>query len=60
MAMGDDIMLNYQTLSFHDLATVRRLLNLRPAAEFEQWLEKQGVMEGGRLTSRAGDASLFF
>jgi ethanolamine ammonia-lyase large subunit len=60
MAMGDDIMLNYQTLSFHDLATVRRLLNLRPAAEFEQWLEKQGVMEDGRLTSKAGDASLFF
>jgi ethanolamine ammonia-lyase large subunit len=60
MAMGDDIMLNYQTLSFHDLATVRRLLNLRPAAEFEQWLEKHGVMEDGRLTSKAGDASLFF
>lgn len=29
--MGDDIMLNYQTNSFHDIATVRQLLNLRPA-----------------------------
>ena len=31
LPMGDDIMLNYQTNSFHDIATVRQLLNLRPA-----------------------------
>ncbi|RJF92059.1 ethanolamine ammonia-lyase subunit EutB [Noviherbaspirillum saxi] len=60
MAMGDDIMLNYQTLAFHDIATIRQLLNLRPAAEFEAWLEQQGVMENGRLTRKAGDASIFF
>lgn len=60
MGMGDDIMLNYQTTSFHDTATIRQLLNLRPAPEFEQWLEKYGIMEQGRLTARAGDASLFF
>ena len=60
MPLGDDIMLNYQTSAFHDTATVRQLLNLRPAPEFEVWLEKMGIMENGRLTPRAGDASLFF
>ena len=60
LPMGDDIMLNYQTNSFHDIATVRQLLNLRPAPEFEQWLELHGIMENGCLTSRAGDASIFF
>jgi len=60
LPMGDDIMLNYQTNSFHDIATVRQLLNLRPAPEFEQWLERYGIMENGCLTSRAGDASIFF
>jgi len=60
MPLGDDIMLNYQTSAFHDTATIRQLLNLRPAPEFEVWLEKMGIMENGRLTPRAGDASLFF
>ena len=60
MPMGDDIMLNYQTSAFHDTATIRQLLGLRPSPEFEKWLEKMGIMENGRLTPRAGDASLFF
>lgn len=60
MPLGDDIMLNYQTTAFHDTATVRQLLNLRPAPEFEAWLEKMGLMANGRLTQRAGDPSLFF
>jgi len=60
MAMGDDIMLNYQTNSFHDIATARALLSLRPAPEFEAWLEKRGIMQNGRLTEKAGDASVFF
>ena len=60
MAMGDDIMLNYQTLSFHDIATVRQLLDLRPAQEFEHWLERKGIMENGRLTRAAGDISMLF
>lgn len=60
MPLGDDIMLNYQTTAFHDTATVRQLLNLRPAPEFEAWLEKMGLIEDGRLTQRAGDPSLFF
>ncbi len=60
MPLGDDIMLNYQTSAFHDTATIRQLLNLRPCPEFEKWLEKMGIMCNGRLTSIAGDASLFF
>ncbi|EIC0495459.1 ethanolamine ammonia-lyase subunit alpha, partial [Salmonella enterica subsp. enterica serovar Enteritidis] len=60
MPLGDDIMLNYQTTAFHDTATVRQLLNLRPSPEFERWLETMGIMANGRLTKRAGDPSLFF
>ncbi|XNM65717.1 ethanolamine ammonia-lyase subunit EutB [Escherichia coli] len=50
MPLGDDIMLNYQTTAFHDTATVRQLLNLRPSPEFERWLETMGIMANGRLT----------
>jgi ethanolamine ammonia-lyase large subunit len=57
--MGDDIMLNYQTTSFHNNAALRELLGLRPAPEFEKWLEERGLWRGGRLTKRAGDASVF-
>ncbi|MBB1273890.1 ethanolamine ammonia-lyase subunit EutB [Psychromonas sp. SR45-3] len=60
MGMGDDIMLNYQTTSFHDTATTRQLLGLRPAPEFEAWMETMGLMENGRLTKKAGDPSIFF
>lgn len=60
MPMGDDIMLNYQTTAFHDTATARQLLNLRPAPEFEAWMETMGLMENGRLTAKAGDPSVFF
>ncbi|HQJ45466.1 MAG: ethanolamine ammonia lyase large subunit [Ignavibacteriales bacterium UTCHB2] len=57
--MGDDIMLNYQTTSYHDAATVRQLLNLRPCPEFEKWMEKMGLMADGKLTALAGDPSIF-
>ena len=36
---GDDIMLNYQSTSFHDALYLRRILNLRPAPEFERWMQ---------------------
>jgi ethanolamine ammonia-lyase large subunit len=39
---ADDIMLNYQSTSFHDALYVRKLLGLRPAPEFEVWLEGDG------------------
>lgn len=59
LPMGDDVMLNYQSTSFHDDATLRQLLGFRPAPEFEAWMEEMGLMSKGKLTSRAGDASLF-
>ncbi len=37
---GDDIMLSYQSSSFHDALYLRRALNLRPAPEFEVWLQR--------------------
>jgi len=47
---ADDIMLNYQSTSFHDALYVRHLLGLRPAPEFEAWLSAVGIAEGqGRL-----------
>jgi ethanolamine ammonia-lyase large subunit len=38
---SDDIMLNYQSTSFHDALYLRRLLNLRPAPEFEEWMRER-------------------
>ena len=42
---ADDVMLNYQSTSFHDALYVRKLLKLRPAPEFEAWLMKIGLMD---------------
>ncbi len=38
---GDDIMLNYQSTSFHDALYLRRVLNLKPAPEFEAWMQSR-------------------
>jgi len=48
---ADDIMLNYQSTSFHDALYARKVLGLKPSPEFEQWLQRQGIMnaEGGLL-----------
>jgi len=40
---SDDIMLNYQTTSFHDALYARRVLGLRPAPEFEAWLQQMQI-----------------
>jgi ethanolamine ammonia-lyase large subunit len=58
---ADDVMLNYQSTSYHDAATVRQILGLRPAPEFLAWLESRGLFEAGRLVApepRARDALL--
>jgi ethanolamine ammonia-lyase large subunit len=55
---ADDVMLNYQSTSFHDALYVRSLLGLRPAPEFEAWFEHHGpelpgalkLIEGGTLS----------
>ena len=44
---ADDVMLNYQSTSFHDALYLREVLGLRPAPEFEAWLEGIGLMDGG-------------
>ncbi|EEO9406094.1 ethanolamine ammonia-lyase subunit EutB [Listeria monocytogenes] len=56
---GDDVMLNYQTTGYHETATLRELFGLKPIKEFDQWMKKMGFSENGKLTSRAGDASIF-
>jgi ethanolamine ammonia-lyase large subunit len=43
VAGSDDIMLGYQSTSFHDALYARRLLGLKPAPEFEAWLRSMGI-----------------
>lgn len=43
---SDDVMLNYQSTSFHDALAVRRIFNLRPAPEFLDWLCEMGIYHG--------------
>jgi ethanolamine ammonia-lyase large subunit len=42
---ADDVMLGYQSTSFHDALAMRDLLGKRPAPEFEAWLARQGLMD---------------
>jgi ethanolamine ammonia-lyase large subunit len=56
---ADDIMLNYQSTSFHDALAMRQLLGLRTAPEFEDWLLRMGIREPGgalRLAPALPDA----
>ena len=49
---SDDIMLGYQSTSFHDALYIRRVLGKKPAPEFEAWLEKMQLVDGnGRVIS---------
>lgn len=61
-AMGipgcDDIMLGYQTTSFHDILYARQLLGLRPAPEFEAWLEKMNIFRDNRVMRLGGENKL--
>ena len=56
---GDDCMLMYQCTGFHEAASLREAFGLRPIKEFDAWLEKMGFSENGKLTAKAGDASVF-
>jgi ethanolamine ammonia-lyase large subunit len=42
---ADDVMLNYQSTSFHDVQYLRQVLGLRPAPEFEAWLRRMGIVD---------------
>jgi ethanolamine ammonia-lyase large subunit len=46
---ADDVMLNYQSTSYHDAALVRQLCGLRAAPEFAAWLEECGIFRDGFL-----------
>jgi ethanolamine ammonia-lyase large subunit len=55
---ADDVMLNYQSTSFHDLLAMRRLLGKQPAPEFEAWLRGVGLIDDrGAVLARALPAS---
>jgi ethanolamine ammonia-lyase large subunit len=41
---SDDVMLHYQSTSFHDALYARRVLGLKPAPEFEAWLQQMEIM----------------
>lgn len=56
---SDDVMLHYQSTSYHDTAFLRKILSLRPAPEFESWLQEQGIADlNGGLLSNANDHPL--
>jgi ethanolamine ammonia-lyase large subunit len=56
---ADDVMLNYQSLSFHDALFARSVLGLKRAPEFEQWLERMGIAGAdGRIAPVATDHPL--
>jgi ethanolamine ammonia-lyase large subunit len=54
---SDDVMLHYQSLSFQDVLTARQVLDLRPAPEFEAWLQRMDLVDdAGRVRELAPDA----
>jgi ethanolamine ammonia-lyase large subunit len=56
---ADDVMLNYQSTSFHDALYARSVLGLRRAPEFEAWLERMGIAdERGNLLSAGAEKKL--
>jgi ethanolamine ammonia-lyase large subunit len=56
---ADDVMLNYQSTSFHDQLYIREVLGLKRAPEFEAWLQRMDITDAaGRLTSGQGGQRL--
>ncbi len=51
---ADDIMLNYQSTSFHDALYARKVLGLKPAPEFEAWLQRQGILNNKGQLQQVG------
>jgi len=56
---GDDVMLMYQTTSYHDIATIRQLTGKGPIKKFQNRMEALGIMKNEKLTDIAGDPSIF-
>ncbi len=57
LPVGDDIMLNYQSTSYHDIPTVRRLLSKRPTPEFDAWLDDKNIWRGDLPGACFGDVA---
>jgi ethanolamine ammonia-lyase large subunit len=56
---ADDVMLNYQSTSFHDILAARELFGLRPAPEFDDWLARMGLSDAkGRVRPGALPAQI--
>ncbi|HLZ74636.1 ethanolamine ammonia-lyase subunit EutB [Phenylobacterium sp.] len=53
---ADDVMLNYQSTSFHDALYVREVLGLKPAPEFEAWLARIGLLDSAGRVAHAGQS----
>jgi ethanolamine ammonia-lyase large subunit len=58
LPVGDDIMLNYQSTSYHDIPSLRRLLGRRATPEFDAWLEARGIARGSAPGPRFGDVEV--
>ncbi|MCK5800804.1 MAG: ethanolamine ammonia-lyase subunit EutB [Deltaproteobacteria bacterium] len=58
LPVGDDIMLNYQSTSYHDIPSVRMLLGKRPTPEFDAWCDEVGITDGLRPGPRFGDPTV--
>ncbi|WP_249175474.1 ethanolamine ammonia-lyase subunit EutB, partial [Clostridium tyrobutyricum] len=56
---ADDVMLMYQSTSYHDIATLREISGKTPIKEFENRLEQIGILKNGKLTEKAGDPAVF-
>ena len=58
MPVGDDIMLNYQSTSYHDISSVRALTGKRATPEFDAWLSDMGIWSDGKPGPKYGDPSI--
>ena len=57
---ADDVMLNYQSTSFHDALYVRQVLGLRPAPEFEQWLQLHHIFNSSNCLQQQPEIPVLF
>lgn len=57
---ADDVMLNYQSTSFHDALYLRQVLGLRPAPEFELWLQQHGIFDANNQLNQLREIPTIF
>lgn len=56
---SDDVMLMYQSTSYHDIAAIREMLSLSPIEPFKNWLESYGIWENGGYGKNLGNPRVF-